>query len=80
LTIFSVKTLLYKSAEKRDPSLLAQYALTLAKKFNSLYNNLHIINEKNNDTKIMRLIIAKTVSDVLENILGLFGIKIVKKM
>ena len=80
LTIFSVKTLLYKSAEKRDPSLLAQYALTLAKKFNSLYNNLHIINEKNNDTKIMRLIIAKTVSDVLENILGLFGIKIIKKM
>ena len=80
MTIFSFKTLLCKSAEKKDPSLLAQYALTLAKKFNILYNNLPIIDEKSHDAKIMRLIIAKIVSNVLETIFDLFGIKIVKKM
>lgn len=80
MTIFSFKTLLCKSAEKKDPSLLAQYTLTLAKKFNILYNNLPIINEKSHDAKIMRLIIAKIVSNVLETIFDLFGIKIVKKM
>ncbi|WP_076459295.1 arginine--tRNA ligase [Limosilactobacillus caccae] len=68
----------YSEAIKRaalnyDPSVVAKYALELAKKFNQYYAHTRILEE--NEAQPARLALTQAVSDVLKSALALLDIK-----
>lgn len=68
----------YNEAIKRaalnyDPSVVAKYALELAKKFNQYYAHTRILED--NDAQPARLALTQAVSDVLKSALALLDIK-----
>ena len=63
-----------KSAKANKPHILCRYLLDLAQSFNSYYQNNNILKQED-DLKKARLLVAKSVSQVLQNGLFLLGIK-----
>ena len=68
----------YSEAIKRaalnyDPSVIAKYALELAKKFNQYYAHTRILDK--DEAQPARLALTQAVSDVLKSALGLLDIK-----
>lgn len=62
-----------RAAINYDPSVVAKYALELAKKFNQYYAQTRILND--DDNQLSRLALVKAVSDVLKSALQLLDIK-----
>lgn len=67
-----------KAATQYEPSVIAKYALSLAKSFNKYYANSKILVEDNERTA--RLALVKSVSIVLEESLRLLGVKAPNEM
>ncbi|EKE00392.1 MAG: hypothetical protein ACD_22C00031G0006 [uncultured bacterium] len=68
------------SALRFAPNLLCEYLFSLAKKFNAMYANVSILNAESVDAKNFRLMLAKSVGQVLKNGLWLLGIDVVERM
>ena len=66
-----------KSAKNYDPSIMAEYALMLAKQFSKFYSTTRIIGSEEEEK---RLAIVKKYKEMLELVLGLLGIKTVDRM
>ena len=66
-----------EAAEKYSPAILAEYLLTLARKFNEFYGKHRIIDQKE---EVFRLFLVRTTASVLEIGLGLLGMKKIDKM
>lgn len=67
-----------RSSEKYEPSVIAKYALDLAKKFNKYYANVKILTD---DEKIgARLALVEATSIVLTEALRLLGVNAPKEM
>ncbi|TLQ03913.1 arginine--tRNA ligase [Pediococcus stilesii] len=62
-----------RAADQYEPSVIAKYALGLAKAFNKYYANSKILTDDNERTA--RLALVKSVSIVLEEALRLLGVK-----
>ena len=67
---------------KKAPNFIAEYAYTISKKFNSLYENISILNinstlDKNMNSRISLIYLTK---QYLEKCLYLLGIDIINKM
>ncbi len=85
LTFQVVKTLqrfpsvIRLAAEKLEPSFISRYVVDLSQEFNSFYHNNKIIVD---DVALRnaRLVVVKTVKDVIETALGLIGVKAPEKM
>ncbi|MDO4912857.1 MAG: arginine--tRNA ligase [Lactobacillus sp.] len=67
-----------KAAERFEPSVIAKYALSLAKKFNKYYANVRILDE--DDQLGARIALVKAVSIVLTEALDLLGVKAPSEM
>ncbi|MDN6028303.1 MAG: arginine--tRNA ligase [Lactobacillus sp.] len=67
-----------RASEKFEPSIVAKFALNLAKKFNKYYANVKILTD---DTELpARLALVKASSLVLNEALRLLGVKAPKEM
>ena len=66
-----------ESAVKFAPNILASYLLELGQRYNSFYNKRQIIDSENED---LRLLLTAASGQILENGLGVLGIKVPKKM
>lgn len=62
-----------KAVEEYEPSVIAKYAIHLAKAFNKYYANSRILEE--DDEKMARLALVKSVATVLKESLRLLGVK-----
>lgn len=62
-----------RAAKQYDPSVVAKFALELAKKFNQYYAHHKIIN--NDPGQSARLAVVQVVSDVLKDALSLLDVK-----
>ncbi len=69
-----------KTAETNSPHILAKFTYELTKAFNSLYNNVHILNEKDEGKKIIRLKLVDLFSIVLKDSFKILGIDMPEKM
>jgi arginyl-tRNA synthetase len=69
-----------KSAASFAPNLLCEYLFDLAKKFNTFYNDLSILNADDAATKEFRLSLCSSVRNVLKEGLWLLGIESPEKM
>ncbi|MCS4537056.1 arginine--tRNA ligase [Mycoplasma sp. CSL7475-4] len=77
-TLLEFPEIIEKSADKLVTNLLTQYAIKLAKEFNSWYSNTEKIIEKQD--QISALALVKAVNIVLENSMKLLGISIPDKI
>lgn len=67
-----------RASKEYEPSIIAKYALRLAKAFNKYYANSKILVD--DDQKNARLSLVKSVSIVLESALDLLGVQAPKEM
>jgi len=69
-----------ETMQKTMPHILVDYAYNLTKKFNSFYNNINILNEKNRDKKLARLKLIHMFTIVLKDSFDILAIDMPKKM
>ena len=62
-----------RAAENYDPSIVAKYALALAKDFNQYYAHTRILVD--DEGKLARLALVQAVAEVLKSALALLGVK-----
>lgn len=77
-TTFPAK--LQEAAHTYAPSVIAQYALDLAKAYNKIYATLPILTESNHEQQVLRLQLSDQLARTLQNILKLLGINTPHKM
>ena len=68
-----------ESAKNHNPSILARYALDLARNFHNFYEKERILNEKP-DLMLARLELIKASLIIFKNLFKLLGISMLKKM
>ena len=78
--ISNYSEVLESTAKSNSPHILCKYSYELTKAFNSLYNNVHILNEEDEWKKIIRLKLIKLFSEVLKDSFTILGIEMPEKM
>jgi len=63
-----------------SPAVICNYAYDLACDFNSFYHDLSILNEKDEQRRALRLLLAKNVAKVLASAMSLLGIEMPERM
>ena len=66
-----------EAANRFSPSVIAEYLLSVARKYNEFYAKNRIINEKEEN---FRIFLTKTTSNILKKGLKLLGIEVLEKM
>ncbi|MFH1727259.1 MAG: arginine--tRNA ligase [Pseudomonadota bacterium] len=74
------KSILEKSANEFEPSLIAQYLISLSKTFNRYYNASRIINEDDQELTKQRMHLVFAIKLAINNGLSLLGIKAPERM
>ena len=80
LTIARFPEIFVEAADNLKPDLIAEYANTLADKFNSFYNALPVIKAKPQELADARLALTDATRIVLRNALKLIGIEAPERM
>lgn len=65
----------FRAQTEKEPSIIADYAYTLAQSFSSFYNTSPIMAAENAESAASRLKLARLVRDVLKQLLYLLGIE-----
>lgn len=72
----SFKRVIQESANKLDPSIIANYVYALTKLFNQYYHEHSILKEPEARTLQLRLILAKSVAQTIKSAMDLLGIEV----
>ncbi len=72
--------LIEQSSKLLSPSLIANYLYELVKFFNSFYQNVNILAEKNEQTRKMRIMLTQITARNIKKSCRLLGIKVPEKM
>ncbi|MDR0941525.1 MAG: arginine--tRNA ligase [Bacteroidales bacterium] len=68
------------AGEEHAPSHIANYVYDLVKLFNQFYHEHSIMNEANENTKLLRLALAKQTATVIASAMNLLGIQVPERM
>ncbi len=63
-----------------NPSTIANYCYELTKEYNQFYHDFSILKEGDEDKKLFRIILSKTVAKILKEGMGLLGIEMPERM
>ena len=63
-----------------SPSLIANYTYELAKEFNQFYHDYSILKEEDENVKVFRLELSRTVAGVIKRAFSLLGIEVPERM
>lgn len=74
------KEILLKASSEYLPHILAWYSYNLTKKFNTFYNNVRVLEEEDDDKKVLKLALVKLFLETLKDSFGLLGIEIPEEM
>jgi len=69
-----------QAVAEHNPSVLAIYAFSLAKSFNTFYTELSVMNAETEEKKELRLQIAEMTANVIASAMSLLGIKVPERM
>lgn len=75
LKLAQLHNIVMRAHTEKEPSIIADYAYTLAQTFSSFYNACPILNAESNDLVSSRLHLAQTVRNTLRLLLYLLGIE-----
>jgi arginyl-tRNA synthetase len=74
------KEILLKTSNEYFPHILAWYSYNLTKKFNAFYNNVRVLEEEDEDKKVLKLMLVKIFLETLKDSFGLLGIEMPEEM
>jgi arginyl-tRNA synthetase len=80
LTLASFPDIFVECAEYLKPNMIADYANSLADKFNTFYNALPVIKAESPEISQARLALTEAIITVLDNALTLIGVVAPEKM
>ena len=69
-----------EAGANHSPALIANYCYELVKLYNHFYQTVHIMSEKDENVKKMRLLISKNVAKVISNGMILLGVNVPERM
>jgi len=72
--------ILEQAAEEHNPSVLAIYAFTIAKTYNTFYAEHSVMNAESADKKQLRLQLSEMTANVISSAMHLLGIKVPERM
>lgn len=75
LKLFQMENVVFRAEADKEPSIIADYAYTLAQTFSSFYNTCPIMNAESPAFSSSRLRLARMVRDALKLLLYLLGIE-----
>ena len=75
LKIAQMNTVVMRAAEVKEPSIIADYAYTLAQVFSGFYNAAPIMTAETKELACSRLALAKMTRDILTLLLSFLGIE-----
>ncbi len=75
LKIAQLNAVVMRAHNEKEPSVISDYAYTLAQNFSTFYNVSSIMNAENRDFASSRLKLARLVRDILRQLLYLLGIE-----
>ena len=75
LKIAQIGNVVFRSHLEKEPSIISDYAYTLAQTFSSFYNSSSIMNAESKTIAGSRLKLARLVRDILKQLLYLLGIE-----
>ena len=78
--IYEFPSVVKNSYNELSPAIIANYLYELVKSFNSLYQNLNILNSESKDSTSLRILISKKTSDIIESSCELLGIELPNRM
>ena len=78
--ISNYNEILEKTSKTNMPHHLCNYIYNLTKTFNSFYNNIHILNEEEEDKKMIRLKLISLFWTILKDWFEILGIEMPEKM
>lgn len=75
LKIMQLNNVIMRAHESKEPSIISDYAYTLAQTFSTFYNASSIMNAESSEIAASRLRLARLVRDILTKLLYLLGIE-----
>ena len=75
LKIMQLNNVIMRAHESKEPSIISDYAYTLAQTFSTFYNASSIMNAESTEIAASRLRLARLVRDILTKLLYLLGIE-----
>lgn len=75
LKIMQLNNIVMRAHEAKEPSIISDYAYSLAQTFSSFYSASSIMNAESSEIASSRLSLAKLVRDILTRLLYLLGIE-----
>jgi arginyl-tRNA synthetase len=80
LLIEQYGTTVQQAAAEFNPSVIANYAFTLAKTFNGFYSEHSVLNAESDTKKLLRLELCQRTSGVIKEAMSLLGIRVPERM
>jgi arginyl-tRNA synthetase len=78
--ILDFPSVIQEAATNYSPAVIANYTYELVKEYNSFYQNTPVLNAENEDVKMFRVALSKTVSSVVKNAMKLLGVEVPNQM
>jgi arginyl-tRNA synthetase len=78
--LYDYKSVLINAADTLSPAIIANYIFELAKEFNSFYQDIPIIKEKDEQIRALRLLIAANCAEKIRTAMNLLGIDVPERM
>ncbi len=79
-TLSGYPDIIQQAANELEPSLIANFAYDLAKKYHKFYSEIRVLGAKNIEAKNFRIALSNMVADILEDAMNLLGIKMPERM
>ncbi len=80
LLLEQFKAVIKAASADLNPSLIAVYAFTVAKTYNSFYTSHSVLNAETEEKKQLRLAICNATAEVIKSSMQLLGIKVPERM
>lgn len=78
--LLKYEEILLQTAKENMPHLIANYAYEITRKFNTFYNNCHILSEKDEQKKYMRLKLLEIFCAILKDTFEILAIEMPERM
>jgi len=66
--------------QEHNPSVIAIYAFTVAKTFNTFYTEHSVMSAESEEKKQLRLQLSELTANIIASSMGLLGIKVPERM
>lgn len=80
LLLENFEDVISESATEMNPSLIANFAFTVAKSFNGFYSEHSVLQAESEEKKTLRIAICIMTGSIVKNALALLGIKVPSRM